>query len=154
MQNYALFMIDLILFFTDKEYDCYSNTLSEYIICHRELLAFPNTVRLRLSLQTPSDLAVLVTRGTLPRIEYLHVTLEKSVYVQCQFGNQHQESSCSSLCPEDFQSSQADLPHLRTLYLRQMAMSDIIVLIQHLASMSQIVSLILVNCYVKGTYRQ
>jgi hypothetical protein len=93
-------------------------------------------------------------RNTLPRIEYLHITLEQlrcfSHLCRCDL---HKDLTCSTLCPKDFNLKQADMTYLRTLHLQQTSIGDIIVLIQNLTSMSQVVSLILVNCSAKGMYR-
>ncbi len=108
---------------------------------------------MRLSLQHISDLASLVQCDTLPRIKHLHVTLEKTIDDTRQLHNRYKDSSCSTLYPEDFIASRASLSHLRTLYLRQVPIRNVIILIEHLRSMSQVESLILVNCNVKGVYR-
>ena len=139
-----------MIFFVLDEYHWLPKDFSEYITCDRELVTFPNTVHLRLSLQTISDLALLMQRDTLPRIEHLHVTLEKTLCPLDQYPKRYKDWAYSTLCPKDFNSSRADLPHLRTLHLQQVSISDVIVLIQNLRSMSQVVSLILVNCNVKG----
>lgn len=93
-------------------------------------------------------------RGTLPRIEYLHVTLEQSPCFSHLSCNRYEDLNCSTLCPKDFNSNRIDMTHLRTLHLQQVSISNVIVLIQNLTSMSQVVSLILVNCNAKGMYRQ
>ncbi len=145
--------LQLVFFFAlEDEWYWQSNYLNEFATDHHQILTFPNTVRLRLSLQRISDLALIVKRGTLPCLEHLHVTLEKE-YFRHPSLNQSIHPSCPSLCPEDLNSSRADLPHLRTLHLQQVSIGDAIILMQYLKSMSQIVSLILVNCNVKGMYR-
>jgi hypothetical protein len=142
----------LILFVLDDNYHWLPKGLSEYVTYNRELFTFPNTVCLRLSLQKISDLPLLMQRGTLPRIEYLHVTLENSPCVSPQLRHRYGNLTPSKLCSKDFNSNRTDLTHLRTLHLQQVSISDVIVLIQNLASMSQVVSLILVNCNAKGMY--
>jgi hypothetical protein len=136
----------------DNEYSLLSDGLNEYVTNNCQLLTFPNTVRLRLSLKKISDLAFIIQCDTLPRIEYLHVTLEDLAHISYQLCNRSEYSSCSTLCPKDFSSSQAHLPYLRILHLQQVSISDVIILIQYLSSMSQLESLILVNCDVKGMY--
>jgi len=142
----------LILFVLDDDYHWLPKDLSEYVTYNRELFTFPNTVHLRLSLEKISDLPLLMQRGTLPRIEYLHVSLENSPCVSPQLRHRYGNLTPSTLCSKDFNSNRTDLTHLRTLHLQQMSISDVIVLIQNLASMRQVVSLILVNCNAKGMY--
>ncbi|CAF1510539.1 unnamed protein product [Rotaria sp. Silwood1] len=113
------------------------------------MFTFPNTVRLRLSLQHISNLALLMQYDTLPRIEHLHITMENGIYTSHKLHNEYKDTSCLTLCPKDFNISRASLTHLRTLQLRQVAITNVIVLIQHVKSMSQIESLILINCNVK-----
>ncbi|CAF2958401.1 unnamed protein product [Rotaria sp. Silwood2] len=113
------------------------------------MFTFPNTVRLRLSLQHISDLALLMQYDTLPRIEHLHITMENGIYTSYKLHNEYEDTSCLTLCSKDFNISRSSLTHLRTLQLRQVAITNVIVLIQHVKSMSQIESLILMNCNVK-----
>ena len=115
-----------------------------------QLVAFPHTVSLRLSLQRITELLMLVQHGTLPRVKHLHVTLEESIPKWNLSTRQLEESSCLTLCPNDFHSSRSDLPYLRTFHLQQVSMSNIIVLIQHLSSMARLESLTVVNSNVKG----
>ena len=89
-----------------------------------------------------SDLLLLMQYNTLPHIEDLHVTMETGIYPSHQLDNCYENASHSILCPNN-------LPYLRRLQLRQVAISNVIVLIQHVKSMCQLQSLILVNCYVK-----
>lgn len=89
---------------------------------------------------------------TLPRIEHLHLTMENGIYTSHQLYNGYEDTSCLTLCPNDFNRSRASLVHLRTLQLRQVAITNVIVLIEHVKSMSQLKSLILVDCNVKGMY--
>ncbi len=105
---------------------------------------------MRLSLQHISDLASLVQCDTLPCIKHLDVTLEKTIDNTHQLYNRYEDSS---LYPKYFITSRASLPHLRTLQLRQVSITNVIILIEYLRSMSQVESLILVNCNVKGMYR-
>ena len=144
----------MIVFFLEDEYGRSSNSFYEYDTYPRPVFAFSNTVRLRLSLQRPCDLALLLNCDILPRIEYLHVTLERSIRYSHQFDKRYDDSYYSILCANDFNSYRSRLPHLRTLHLQQMSLSNVIVLMQHLPSMNQLESLILVNCNVKGMYKQ
>ncbi|CAF4307506.1 unnamed protein product [Rotaria sp. Silwood2] len=114
-----------------------------------QMFTFPNTVRLRISLQHISDLALLMQYDTLPRIEHLHITMENGIYTSHKLHNEYEDTSCLTLCPKDFNISRASLTHLRTLQLRQVAITNVIVLIQHVKSISQVESLILMNCNVK-----
>ncbi|UJR29379.1 hypothetical protein I4U23_010591 [Adineta vaga] len=133
---------------TDSRFFKWKTSLTECATYFQQILTFPKTVRLRLSLQHMSDLALLMQCNTLPHIEDLHVTMETGVYTSYQLRDRYENLSCSTLCFNDLNTNEANLPHLRTLQLRQLAMSNIIVLIQHVKSMCQLESLILVNCDV------
>jgi hypothetical protein len=126
------------------------SSLAECATYCDQIFTFPKTVRLRISLQHISDLALLMQYNTLPHIEDLHVTMETGIYTSHQLDNWYENGPCSILCPNDMNTTGANLPHLRTLQLRQVAISNVIVLIQHVKSMCQLESLILVNCNVKG----
>jgi hypothetical protein len=115
-----------------------------------QLVAFPHTVSLRLSLQRITELLMLVQHGTLPRVKHLHVTLETSSLNWNPWTRQLEEPPCLTLCPNDFHSSRSDLPDLRTFHLHQVSMSDIILFIQHLSSMARLESLTVINSNVKG----
>jgi len=123
------------------------SSLAECAIYCDQIFTFPNTVRLRISLQHISDLALLMQYNTLPHIEDLHVTMETGIYTSHQLDNWYENASYSILCPNDLNTTGANL---RRLQLRQVAISNVIVLIQHVKSMCQLESLILVNCNVKG----
>ena len=126
------------------------SSLAEYATNRDKIFAFPKTVRLRISLQHISDVVLLMQCNTLPHIKDLHVTLETGIYTSHQLDNWCKNAPDSILCSNDLNTTGANLPNLRTLQLRQIAMSNIIVLIQHVKSMCQLESLILVNCNVKG----
>ncbi|CAF4015693.1 unnamed protein product [Rotaria sp. Silwood1] len=125
------------------------SSLAECAIYCDQIFTFPKTVRLRISLQHISDLALLMQCNTLPHIEDLHVTMETGIYTSHQLDNWYENAPCSILCPNDLNTIGANLPHLRTLQLRQVDITNVIVLIQHVKSMCQLESLILVNCNVK-----
>jgi hypothetical protein len=115
-----------------------------------QLFTFPKTVRLRISLQHISDLVLLMQCNTLPQVEDLHVTMETGIYTSHQLDNRYENAPCSILCFDNLNITGVNLPHLRTLQLRQIAISNVIVLIQHVKSICQLESFILVNCNVKG----
>ncbi|CAF3776891.1 unnamed protein product [Rotaria sp. Silwood1] len=75
--------------------------------------------------------------------------MENGIYTSHKLHNEYEDTSCLTLCPKDFNISRASLTHLRTLQLRQVAITNVIVLIQHVKSMNQVESLILMNCNVK-----
>ncbi|CAF2123354.1 unnamed protein product [Rotaria magnacalcarata] len=75
--------------------------------------------------------------------------MENGIYTSHQLYNEYEGTSCLTLCPKDFNINRTSLVYLRTLQLRQVAMTNVIALIQHVKSMSQLESLILVNCNVK-----
>ena len=127
-----------------------SNSPDESVFARAEVLSFPNTIRLRLSLQYISDLALLLQDHALPRLKHLHITLEiekKNIY---QSHNRFEDSSRAVLCLKDFNVTPASLPHLRTLQLRQVPIRIVLTLLEHLTVMSQVRSFILINCIVKG----
>ncbi|UJR07962.1 hypothetical protein I4U23_012241 [Adineta vaga] len=126
------------------------SSLAECATYCNQIFTFPKTVRLRISLQHISDLALLMQCNTLPHIEDLHVTMETGIYTSYQLNNWYKNGASSILCPEDLNITGVNLPHLRRLQLGQIAISNVIVLIQHVKSMCQLESLILVNCNVKG----
>ncbi|CAF3913366.1 unnamed protein product, partial [Rotaria sp. Silwood1] len=132
-----------------SKYFKWMSSLAECAIYCDQIFTFPKTVRLRISLQHISDLALLMQCNTLPHIEDLHVTMETGIYTSHQLDNWYKNAPCSILCPNDLNTTGANLPHLRTLQLRQVDITNVIVLIQHVKSMCQLESLILVNCNVK-----
>ncbi len=124
--------------------------MNQLFASHHQLLAFPHTVRLRLSLQQVTQLALLAQHGTIPRVKHLHITLEESIGKNYRWCGPDEKPSYSILCPNDLHLSQANIPHLRTFHLQQVPMINIIVLIQHFSSMAQLESLTVVNSNVKG----
>jgi hypothetical protein len=84
--------------------------------------------------------------NTLPHVEHLHITMETARYNLYQLRNPYGDVLPSN----DLITTGIDLPYLRTLQLRQVTISNVIVLLQHTKSMNQLESLILVNCDVKG----
>jgi len=127
------------------------SSLAECATYRNQIFTFPNTVRLRISIQHMSDLVLLMQYNTLPYIEDLHVTMETGINTSHQLDNCYENASHSILCPNNLNNTTRvnNLPNLRTLQLRQVAISNVIVLIEHVKSMCQLESLILVNCYVK-----
>lgn len=116
-----------------------------------QMFTFANTVRLRLSFEDLSDLLLLLQSETLPRIEDLHLTVENGLYRSDQSHSGYENQSCLRLSPNDFLNrSESTLVNLRILQLRQMDLINVIVLIEHVKSMSQLQSLILVNCHVQS----
>ncbi|CAF1403453.1 unnamed protein product [Adineta ricciae] len=75
--------------------------------------------------------------------------METGIYNSYQLDSRYENAYCPILCPDVLNTTEANLPHLRTLQLRQIAMNNVIVLIQHVKSMCQLKSLILINCNVK-----
>ena len=116
-----------------------------------QMFTFSNTVRLRLSFQDLSDLLLLMQSERLPRIEDLHLTMENGLYRSDQSHLGYENQSCLQLSPNDFLNrSESTLINLRILQLRQIDLINVIVLIEHVKSMSQLQSLILVNCHVQS----
>jgi hypothetical protein len=121
----------------------------DYARTLQQLLLFPNTVRLRLSVHHSCDLVWLLNGDTLPRIKHLHITLEKLRSVPYR----SDQSSYSSLRSTDFDVGLAGCVHLRTLQLRQVPMDVVLTLVTHLKSVRHLGSFTLVNCNVEGTYQ-
>ncbi|CAF1444827.1 unnamed protein product [Adineta ricciae] len=139
-----------LMFVEDGRHYC-ENRLSSntFFDIPSHLVAFLHTVSFRLSLRRIADLLILIQHCSLPRVQYLHVTVEKSFRKWNERTRQYEELPCYKLCSNDFHSSLFDLPDLRTFHLQQVSMSDIIVLIQHLASIVRLESLTVVNSNVK-----
>jgi hypothetical protein len=133
-------------FVLDSDYFQWNSSLAECATDNHQILTFPKTVRLRLSIQHTSDLAALMHCNTLPHIEHLDITMETGRYNSYQLRNPYG----NVLPSNDLTTTGIDLPYLRTLQLRQVTISNVIVLLQHTKSMNQLESLILVNCDVKG----
>ncbi|CAM4865761.1 unnamed protein product [Rotaria socialis] len=149
-QNRVALSLSSMSFITyDSRYFKWMSSLAECATYCDQIFTFPKTVRLRISLQHISDLALLMQCNTLPHIEDLHVTMETGIYTSHQLDNRYENAPCSTLCLNDLNTTGANLPHLRTLQLRQVDITNVIVLIQHVKSMCQLESLILVNCNVK-----
>ena len=125
------------------------SSLAECATCD-QVFTLWKTVRLRISLQHTSDLALLMQCNTLPLIKDLHVTMETGLYTSHQLDSRLENAPCSTLSLNDLNTTRVNLQHLRRLQLRQVAINNVIILIQHVKSMCRLESLILVNCNVKG----
>ena len=112
-------------------------------------VAFVNTVRLRLSLQHSCDIVWLLTGGTLPRLEHLHVTQEKLR----DDSRRCDQLSSYSLRDEDFHGSRVGCAHLRTLHLRQVPMDVVMTLVTHVESITHLESFVVTDCRVEGMDR-
>ncbi|CAF2736744.1 unnamed protein product [Rotaria sp. Silwood2] len=108
-----------------------------------ESLYWPNTVQLTLSIQYPSELVLLLKRDALPAIEHLNITNEQihTVFPLRRYipvPNIH-------LCDYNLREI-ADGTRLRSLLLRYLSLSDIILLIGSL-TMPLLEKLILIDLY-------
>lgn len=134
-------------FLLDNSSFPWRSSLSECAIHSHQVFTFANTVRLRLSFQHLSDLALLMQCHTLPRIEHLHLTMENGLH---QSPNGYENASSLRFSSNHFHQSQSSRMNLRTLFLRQIDMSDVIQLIENVESISQLQSFVLVNCHVQS----
>jgi hypothetical protein len=115
-----------------------------------EQLCWPNTVRLTLSIQHPSELIHLFQRGALPTIEHLNITNEE---VRTTFpSSQHKPVPDIQLYGHDLHET-ADGTRLKSLVLRFMPLSDVIVLMNSLC-MPLLEKLILVDLYDQSKLSQ
>jgi hypothetical protein len=108
-----------------------------------EPLYWPNTVQLTLSIQYPSELVLLLKRDALPAIEHLNITNEQ---VRTVFSlRRYIPVSNIHLCDYNLREI-ADGTRLRSLLLRYISLSDIILLIGSL-TMPLLEKLILIDLY-------
>ncbi|CAF1315387.1 unnamed protein product, partial [Didymodactylos carnosus] len=108
-----------------------------------EPLYWPNTNQLTLSIQHSSELILLLKRGALPAIEHLNITNEE-IRTALPL-RQHISASNIHLCEYNLREI-ADGTRLRTLLLRYITLSDIIILIGSL-TMPLLEKLILIDLY-------
>ncbi|CAF4937049.1 unnamed protein product [Rotaria sp. Silwood1] len=108
-----------------------------------ESLYWPNTVQLTLSIQYPSELVLLLKRDALPAIEHLNITNEQ---IHTVFPlRRYIPVSNIHLCDYNLREI-ADGTRLRSLLLRYLSLSDIILLIGSL-TMPLLEKLILIDLY-------
>jgi hypothetical protein len=106
-------------------------------------LHWPNTIKLTLSIQHPSEFTRLLQRGALPAIEHLNITNEQ-VPIALSL-RRDKPVSHIPLCEHDLRQM-ADGSRLRSLIIRYIAFGDLIVLIGSL-TMPLLEKLILIDLY-------
>ena len=87
---------------------------------------------------------------TLPRIKHLHLTMENEFDISHQSRNGYENLSSLKYSPENFRQSQSSLVNLRTLQLRQVDMTNVLLLIEHVESISRLQTFILINSHVQS----
>ena len=100
---------------------------------------WPNTNRLTLSVQHASELELLLKRNVTPVLEHLTVTIEQTDLVT------QRSTSRAHLCEQTLRQK-ADATRLRSLFIRDMAFEDLIVLLDSL-SMPVLEHLTLIDIY-------
>ncbi|CAF4217657.1 unnamed protein product, partial [Rotaria sordida] len=126
----------------ENGHEFYPNELKKDL--HKmESLYWPNTVQLTLSIQYPSELVLLLKRDALPAIEHLNITNEQ---IHTVFPlRRYIPVSNIHLCDYNLREI-ADGTRLRSLLLRYLSLSDIILLIDSL-TMPLLEKLILIDLY-------
>jgi hypothetical protein len=105
-----------------------------------EQLSWPNTVRLTLSIQHPSELRLLFQHNGLPAIEYLNITIENlQTIASCKVSN-------TQLSEDSLRETTNGGTHLKVLILRYISLNDVIILISSIA-MPALEELILIDMY-------
>ncbi|CAF1359079.1 unnamed protein product [Rotaria magnacalcarata] len=107
-------------------------------------LYWPNTVKLTLSIQHPSELMLLLKRDALPALEHLNVTNE-DIHTVLPL-SQYKPVSNIQFCEHDLRQT-ADGTRLRSLILRFITLRDATLLLGSL-SMPLLEKLIIVDLYV------
>jgi hypothetical protein len=113
-------------------------------------LCWPNTVQLTLSIQHANELMLLFQHGALPAIEHLNVTNEE---IRTAFSPGQQKLIPNIQLCEHVLRQTADGTGLKSLLLRYINLSDVIILIRSLA-MPLLQKLTLVDLYDQSKLSQ
>ncbi len=94
-----------------------------------EILFWPHTVQLTLSVQYPFELVVILRNGVIPHLEHLNVTIEQEQLEEKPYLKKPPPNI--QFCERDI-CQMADATRLQTLVLRHLALNQLIILFDSL----------------------
>ncbi|UJR35439.1 hypothetical protein I4U23_028196 [Adineta vaga] len=122
----------------EQDHNCWSE--QRECLHKMEQLSWPSTIQLTLSIQYPSELALLFQNNALPAIEYLNITIENPQTVaSCKVSNTQRSK-------DSLRETTTGGAHLRVLILHNATLNDVIMLIGSL-TLPVLEELILIDMY-------